>query len=211
MTPRAFRNYTKGRGLAPLLDAARAGDEDAVVLLIERLPRALLGFLLVEMHRADTPLPVRRSTLRHLWIQAHTIVLAACGAAGVRPLDLFRGAAYPIGPEVPERLWIWRGTHGVRLEVAEAGLSWTPERSAACWYAARGYLGPAAQRRRLVLRRQVLREQVLFHEPAGDQYRMPEVIAEPSAPGATVVDGDPAEWQATAAAWEAAVLGGDAA
>lgn len=188
-------------GLTADFDNALAGDTEGVVRLVNNLNRAAFGPIAVAMHLADTPnLPARRLLIRQTYIRGNQIIPAACRAAKIDPRDVFRAVAFDIPASLPNTLTVWRGTHAVPINTARCGLSWTPDKGAAAWFAMRAFLRYRPHERPLLLRRDVPLSAVVFHEPAGAIQQCEEVVFDAGHAGH--VDGTPDEWGVLADAWE---------
>jgi hypothetical protein len=103
---------------------------------------------------------------------------------------MFRRAAFPLPPDLPPVVRIWRGCPGGGGRAGARGLSWSLRRDTACWFA----LWPrrfGAPGKPLVLAADVPRSSLLFHTDArGEQ----EVVCF-NVRGARI-DGDEADWEA---------------
>jgi hypothetical protein len=185
-----------------LLHNAIAGKGGGSVVVVA-VPEELRGHVPVALYFAGAPAPALRDALRDVWIRDDRRVVRIARAEGNCLLPMFHRAAFPL-PDLPPLLTVWRGVRAANLERARRGMSWTTNRGFACWHATldghrKGAGAP------LVVRRQVPRECVVYHNTCG--HTGDEVILD--APIAGEVDGDEADWRAAAercAATEAARL-----
>jgi 8-oxo-dGTP pyrophosphatase MutT (NUDIX family) len=171
--------------LLPLLDAALAGSAHAAEDLIRVAPDGMRGAIVAALHRADVPADVLRAALHLAWLVEWESVQ---GAMPRRELhEAFRAARFPL-PALPERVTIWRGGRGVSVGKLREGLSWTLDRSVACW-AACALQGHKPDLAPLVIRATVPRDAILF---VSDAMREAEAVV--FDPGPVTVDGDAEDW-----------------
>jgi hypothetical protein len=167
---------------ADKVNAMIAGDVDAVGHVVVALHNHDRGKLVAWAFQHKLPKLVLQSLLADAWGHDHQHVMAA--ARGIRQvLSWFRQAEFPVD-HLPESFPVWRGTSHSTLAQARRGLSWTLDKTVACWFALRY----ARDSDVLVLRREITRDQVLFHWTERDEA---EVVI---APGGGDIDGDVGEW-----------------
>lgn len=165
-----------------------AGDSDAAASLCVAMGNEQRGEAAVVLWQMGIPAPAYRAFLLGAWMHAHRHVLAAADYDASRLQSMFEHAAFDTRA-LPETLAVWRGTAGLDLNEAAAGLSWTTSRPMACWFAMRH-----ADRwgRPLVLRREVHRSQVaLFTNDRNET----EVVLFKDGADLAAVDGTPDEWR----------------
>ncbi len=161
------------------------------------------------LNRAFDP-AVTQPFLFLAWRLWHHMVLHAAGWDQGRVIAWFRRARFddPQGPRMrgitqlwmlDERMTVWRGGWGVRPDVLAQGLSWTPNKAAAAFFATRfrkgGGTDPACGP--VIVRREITLAEVLmpaFLSPS-------EIVAAPSDSWAT--DTEPHGWEAMGRGHEA--------
>ena len=104
--------------------------------LCVRLGMTKRGILAVDFWRIKTAIPAYQALLSAAWNHDHQWVIAAAGSR--RTLGaMFRYAGFPLPPDLPDMVPVWRGTSGVTKKQAIRGYSWTVDRNVACWFAMR--------------------------------------------------------------------------
>jgi hypothetical protein len=171
--------------LLSLLDAALTGSAHAAEDLIRAAPDGMRGTIVAALHRAHVPAHVLRAALHPAWLADWESVQAAIPRGELR--EAFRAARFPL-PPLPDRITIWRGGRGVTVGKLREGLSWTLDRSVACW-AACAQLEERPDLAPLVIRATVPRDAILF---VSDTMREAEAVV--FDPGPAVVDGDVDDW-----------------
>lgn len=120
---------------------------------------------------------------------------AAISAARLRAM--FRRAAYPVPPNLPDPVRLYRGTSALSRKAAAKGYAWTWDRDVACWVAVRF---AKHNGRPMVLAADVPLSRVsLFTDERGER----EALAIGGCSKA-VADGTEADWQESYARYETA-------
>lgn len=132
------------------------------------------------------PKEVQRAVLAGAWEHDHSHVINEAGTTR-RLIDWFKTAEFPTD-HLPEAFPVWRGTRLCSLSQARRGMSWSTEKATACWFALRR-ARPEDMPSVIVLRRDITRQEVLFHWIERNE---DEVLLKP---GGGVRDGDIDEWR----------------
>ncbi len=171
----------------PFLDAVEGvwGSGDAAMA---KVPKAERAGVLLALHEQNAPVGVFRDALEEAWLMSHRAVRHMLGDDDLlRAMMRYAEFTPPAG--VPETFPVWRGTVGLDVTGAAAGMSWALRRDVACKYSMglqnRGFSGAP-----LVVRGRARRDAVLFwYDGLADSEL---VLSEP--PADVVIDGTPAEW-----------------
>jgi len=151
--------------------------------------RGHLARLFYLRHRAgQCSLEDYRSVLSAAWLHDHDEVRRASGTRR-RLRTMFAAAAFPSPHGLPETVQIWRGASRDSV-LWRRGVSWTLDRSTACWFAMRYADIPNACP--TVLTAMVPREALLFFSNEREEA---EVVCFDTAEAK--VDGDPDDWTRT--------------
>ncbi len=187
-----------------LFNAALSGTGSGYDAVAEA-PREIRGLVAVALHYAGVPPAELRDALRLAWLSAYGYTVQAAHDQGNCLMAMFKRAAFPIPAELPETVTIYRGTSGIPARLAQKGHSWTSCRGAGCWRATHdaSSLGGRSGEQPIVLRRDVPKSSIVFYEGLDTQSHDEFICDLP--PGGEV-DGDEAEWRATADSWAAGVL-----
>jgi hypothetical protein len=168
------------------LDRMSNGDTDAAESFIFHLPNPDRGRLVAWVFTVPGySQAIKQTVLATAWEHDHLHVAQAAGSMR-RLLSWFKKARFPKS-HLPERFPVWRGTSYQSLTDARKGLSWSVDKDTACWFALRR-VPEAKKSTALVLRRDITRDEVLFHR---EERQENEIVL---APGGGVVDGDLTEW-----------------
>jgi hypothetical protein len=166
--------------------AAFEGDVAAALSLSVALSNDKRGIVACAMWQAKVPRPAYRAYLASVWLHDHGhVVQAAQTRARLR--HMFRYAQFPIPPELPDVVTVWRGTCYGSQDEAKMGYSWTMDRDVACWFAMR-FGGANASS--VVLRADIPKADVLL---VNDERSEREIVFLGGAHIAEV-DGDPVDW-----------------
>lgn len=171
-----------------LAEVEAAGGEigHAVICLLERRS---LGHLLLALVDEGQPAETIREALTAAWNCQYALIVGTLRKPA-QVSRLFRAAAFPLPPDLPEMVPVWRGAAGIPVETAARGLSWSVRRDVACAFA----LDRNGGRDPVVLRRVVPRAAVLAVFDAFDDA---EAVIDPTAAlPAVTVDGCVEEWRA---------------
>jgi hypothetical protein len=123
---------------------------------------------------------------------------ALCGPDGAR--RVFKYAEFPV-PALPPVTTLWRGTTGLPLSKAAAGVSWGTNRDAACFYAMILWRRRGVSGRPLVVRPDVPSSRIIYWVREDD---FSEVMTDGRCDAA--VDGDADDWAIAAARYRNAHL-----
>lgn len=137
----------------------------------------------------------QREALRGAWAYSSWAVSRVAAAERIPVLDLFRSAQFPLSEGMPEEVLVWRGTAGIDKHSAERGLSWTPNRGHACFWAF--FMSERMQRGKpLVITRTVPSASILYLD---ETEHFEEVVfdAEPE----SAVDTCEGDWLIAAREW----------
>ena len=134
-----------------------------------------------------------QAAVESAWMQNSTLLAAL---AGDEMFPILRYCQFRPPHGLPEVVPVWRGTRGVDIDTARAGLSWSLNPQVACaWAIMLGMraAGPRVEGAPLVLRREIKREQILFYT---DEHGMEEVAFDQPPEGE--IDGEFEEWMTVA-------------
>lgn len=181
--------------VATCAQAAFDGDSEAALELFCGLRNHNRGAVAVMMWRGGVEREAFRTYFASAWDHDHLYVIRA--AKTRRTLAaMFRYAAFPKPPNLPERVTVWRGTSKLKQREAARGYSWSLDRDTACWFAMRF---ADANGSPLVLRAEVDAIDVaLFHDERSER----EAVL--MRPPVAIVCGDMADWQAGHTRYETA-------
>lgn len=141
----------------------------------------------------------QREALRGAWAYSSWDVTRRAAAEQIPLLAMFKAAEFPPLEGLPDEITVWRGTAGIDKHHAERGLSWTPNRGHACFWAF--FMSEKMQRGTpLVITRTIQTDLIVYYE---ENEHAPEVVfvAEPQ----SVVDTCESEWLIAAREWRADV------
>lgn len=166
---------------------AFAGDSEAAFSLSVALGNDKRGGVAVAMWRAKVARPAYRVFLQSVWEHDHRHLISAAEGSRRRLRAMFRYAAFPVPPELPEVVPVWRGTSALTIHQALRGYSWTTDRAVACWFAMRF---ADKNDRPLVLRSEVKRAAIAMFT---DERSEREVLL--LNPPSAAIDGSEVEWR----------------
>ena len=144
--------------LAAFKRALKLCDPAAAWEVIESAHPACGPRIVMDYYLAGLTGDALRDPLTLVWATNHKAFRATAKYNGVRPASVFKAAAFDIPAGLPETLPVWRGVHGIGLEAARSGESWTDNRDIAILYAVQGD-NP------LVIRRQIHRSWIVSAGP----------------------------------------------
>jgi hypothetical protein len=179
----------------PVFKAALAGEAEAALATMATLaPSGHAAYVPLALYLTGAPLDALRAAAMQGWVYHHRPMIQA---AGPRLLPMLRAAKFPDITAMPERVEVWRGTCGISLREARAGLAWTNSRRVAAFYALQHWpqqglkLEPPLVVRRVVRRRNIVLARIA--DASGIEPAAELVI---DAPPAGEIDGDRSEWTA---------------
>lgn len=143
------------------------------------------------LHRWGAPPDVLRMCIRHFWKVDNRVILNSDEFTLQSARELFQQARFPPPCGLGPIIQVWRGTAGRTKEEACAGLSWTRDRDAACWFATQRGEGKA--RTPLVVTALVRLDQILFCDDECDGLYEQEVVLDTVESGE--IDGVVREWR----------------
>ena len=182
--------WVRVRKESPWVDLGRVkrvadGDLTAAEELVYSLRNQDRGALVKWVFETPHNIDIKRKVLALVWEHDHRQVIH-CAGNQRKLMNWFREADFSVD-HLPETFSVWRGTSHLTLNDARQGFSWSTEKATACWFALRR-IPPSARSTVIVLRRDITRNDVLFHWVDRSE---DEVIL---MPGGGEVDGNIDEW-----------------
>lgn len=169
----------------PLFEETLRGDPEKALKLAVMASPQLKGILAVGLWQAKTPPRAYREFLDAVWSKSHGAIIDRARSRK-RLAQMFEHASFPIPPDWPETVTVWRGTSQMSATEAAKGYSWTTDRDVACWFAMRF----DGNDQRLLLKARVAKAEIKYF--SNDREESEALLVRQ--PKSIEIDGNIADW-----------------